>query len=103
MDKEKYEVITKKVIVSGIVQGVGFRPLAFRVAGKHAIFGTVQNIGGMVEIITQSTKSDFEKFMLDLKTSDCEGCEIINIDIQDFITTEFINRNSQHEYWHANE
>jgi len=88
MDKEKYEVITKKVIVSGIVQGVGFRPLAFRVAGKHRINGTVQNIGGMVELVTQSSKQDFDKFLLDLKTTECEGCEIINIEIQDLITTQ---------------
>jgi len=88
MDKEKYRVINKKVIVSGIVQGVGFRPLTFRVAHQHDIFGTVQNIGGMVEIITQSTKQDFEEFLNDLKTTECEGCEIINIEIQDLITTQ---------------
>ena len=87
MDKEKYQVITKKVIVSGIVQGVGFRPLTFRVARKHRINGTVQNIGGMVEIITQSSKQDFEEFLHDLKTTKCEGCEIINIEIEDLITT----------------
>ena len=88
MDKEKYEVITKKVIVSGIVQGVGFRPLTFRVAKRHEIFGTVQNIGGMVEIITQSSEQVFNEFLDDLKTTECEGCEIINIEIEDFITSE---------------
>ena len=88
MDKEKYEVITKKVIVSGIVQGVGFRPLTFRVAKRHKIFGTVQNIGGMVEIITQSSEQVFNEFLDDLKTTECEGCEIINIEIEDFITSE---------------
>jgi len=90
MDKEQYQVVTKKVIVSGIVQGVGFRPLTFRVAGKHRIYGTVQNIGGMVEIITQSSQIDFNEFLYDLKTADCEGCEIINIEIKDFISPEAI-------------
>lgn len=84
MDKEKYEVITKKIIVSGIVQGVGFRPLTYRIAGKHRINGTVQNIGGMVEILTQSSEEDFNLFLNELKNTECEGCEIINIDIEDF-------------------
>ena len=88
MDKEKYRIITKKVIVSGIVQGVGFRPLTFRVAKRHGINGTVQNIGGMVEIITQSSKQVFQEFLDDLRTTECEGCEIINIEIEDLIESE---------------
>ena len=88
MDKEKYRIITKKVIVSGIVQGVGFRPLTFRVAKRHGINGTVQNIGGMVEIIAQSSKQVFQEFLDDLRTTECEGCEIINIEIEDLIVSE---------------
>ncbi|MHC1721863.1 MAG: carbamoyltransferase HypF [Aminipila sp.] len=87
MDKEEFKIITNKIIVSGIVQGVGFRPLTFRIAKKNNIKGTVQNIGGMVEIITQSSNNDFEKFLYDLQHDECEGCEIINIDITD-ITSE---------------
>ncbi|QAT42684.1 carbamoyltransferase HypF [Aminipila luticellarii] len=87
MDKTKCKVMTNKIIVSGIVQGVGFRPLTFRVAKKNNIKGTVQNIGGMVEIIAQSSDEDFENFLYDLQHAECEGCEIINIEITD-ITSE---------------
>ncbi|MGC4019374.1 MAG: carbamoyltransferase HypF [Muricomes sp.] len=83
MDKEKIEIVTKKVLVSGIVQGVGFRPLTFRLAQKHGIKGTVQNIGGMVEIIAQSGLRDFECFVEELKTTEGGGCEIINLEIKD--------------------
>lgn len=88
MDKEEFNLITNKIIVSGIVQGVGFRPLTFRIAKNHNINGTVQNIGGMVEIITQSKKEDFEKFLNELKKADCEGCEIINIEIKELSKAE---------------
>ena len=87
MDKTECKVMTNKIIVSGIVQGVGFRPLTFRVAKKNNIKGTVQNIGGMVEIIAQSSNGDFENFLYDLQHAECEGCEIINIEITD-ITSE---------------
>ncbi|QIB69226.1 carbamoyltransferase HypF [Aminipila butyrica] len=83
MDTEAHKIRTKKVIVSGIVQGVGFRPLTFRVAKKNNIVGTVQNIGGMVEIVTQSSEENFQQFLYDLQTADCEGCEIIKIQISD--------------------
>ncbi|QHI71103.1 carbamoyltransferase HypF [Aminipila terrae] len=41
----------------------------------------------MVEIITQCSHNDFEQFIFDLKHAECEGCEIISIDITD-ITEE---------------
>lgn len=82
MDNGKNKCVTYKIIVSGIVQGVGFRPLTFRIAKTHGIHGTVRNIGGMVEIIAQSSKEKIDDFLQDLKTSECEGCEILNIDIR---------------------
>ena len=87
MDKEKFEIVTKKILVSGIVQGVGFRPLTFRLAQKHGIKGTVQNIGGMVEMIAQSARYDFECFIEELETARCDGCEIINMEIKDITGT----------------
>lgn len=89
MDNGKYECVTNKLIVSGIVQGVGFRPLTFRIAKKHGIKGNVRNIGGMVEIITQSSRQEFEEFLKELKASECEGCEIINIEITELGTYIF--------------
>ena len=83
MDYGKIERITKKIIVYGIVQGVGFRPLVYRLAKKHNIKGTVRNVGGLVEIITQSSQQDFDGFLNDLKTNESNSYEIVNIEIED--------------------
>ncbi|HJJ36801.1 MAG TPA: acylphosphatase, partial [Methanocorpusculum sp.] len=39
-----------KIIIRGIVQGVGFRPFVYACAKKHHITGTVINHGSEVEI-----------------------------------------------------
>lgn len=41
-------MITKEYIFSGIVQGMGFRPTALRLATELGITGTVCNTGGRV-------------------------------------------------------
>ena len=83
MDNGKIKIIMKKITVHGIVQGVGFRPLVYRLAKKYRINGTVQNTGGLVDIIAQSSQQDFDDFLYDLKTDKSQGYEIINIEIED--------------------
>lgn len=99
MDKEQYECLTKRITVSGIVQGVGFRPLVYHIAQKYNIKGTVRNIGGLVEIITQSSKQNFDDFLYALKNSDFD---IVSIDIEDinylnFNDFKIINSSSNDE------
>ena len=43
-------MITKEYIFSGIVQGMGFRPTALRLATELGITGTVCNTGGRVTL-----------------------------------------------------
>ncbi|TNF35806.1 MAG: carbamoyltransferase HypF [Gammaproteobacteria bacterium] len=52
----------KKIILSGKVQGVGFRPFVYRLANEHHIYGTVINKTGQVEIIAQGTAQDLTSF-----------------------------------------
>ncbi|WP_040682125.1 carbamoyltransferase HypF [Methanobrevibacter boviskoreani] len=55
---------TSKVLVSGIVQGVGFRPTVYRIAKKLSLKGSIRNLGNIVEIILQGNKEnilDFEE------------------------------------------
>lgn len=54
-----------KIIVSGVVQGVGFRPFVYRFAKKYGISGYVRNVGGQVEIVIDDDKKDF--FLTKLK------------------------------------
>jgi hydrogenase maturation protein HypF len=56
-----------KVNVTGIVQGVGFRPFVYRIAVRNALAGYVQNRGDAgVEIILEGTKTAIQSFLRDL-------------------------------------
>ncbi|NPA74477.1 MAG: carbamoyltransferase HypF [Euryarchaeota archaeon] len=57
-----------KVHVSGVVQGVGFRPFVYRIAVQHSLRGYVKNLGDAgVEIWIEGTDENIEKFIADLK------------------------------------
>ncbi len=40
----------KKLRISGVVQGVGFRPFVYRLASKHKLSGHVLNTSSNVEL-----------------------------------------------------
>ncbi|MGQ9706413.1 MAG: carbamoyltransferase HypF [bacterium] len=43
--------LVKRILISGIVQGVGFRPFVYNLAEKMKLVGFARNIGGGVEIV----------------------------------------------------
>ncbi|MBN2017627.1 MAG: carbamoyltransferase HypF, partial [Candidatus Cloacimonetes bacterium] len=55
-----------EIILTGIVQGVGFRPFVKRTALKHNIKGFVENREFGVKIISQASKNTIQKFLDDL-------------------------------------
>ena len=56
-----------KLNVSGIVQGVGFRPFIYRTAVKFGLSGYVRNMGDAgVEILLEGTCESIERFLADL-------------------------------------
>lgn len=83
MDKGKNKIITKRIKVFGIVQGVGFRPLVYRIARKYNIKGTVCNVGGYAEINAQATEQEINTFMKALMDGQSGGCEITKIETED--------------------
>lgn len=89
MDNGKITKITKQILVTGIVQGVGFRPYIYRVAKKYNIDGTVRNIGGKVEIIVQSTNQDFHAFLQEINYNKENNYKITNISFEDIEYMEF--------------
>ena len=57
-----------EIKVSGIVQGVGFRPFIYRTAGENRLVGYVRNRGDAhVEIVVEGKKRNIEYFLRDLK------------------------------------
>lgn len=90
MDNGKNEkIVTKKITVVGIVQGIGFRPLVYHIAQKYGVFGTVRNLGGQAEIIIQSTEENIEDFLQELKINNNKDYEIVKMHIEDINEKEF--------------
>ena len=54
--------------VSGIVQGVGFRPFVHRLAQRHRLTGWVRNTSGDVEIAVEGESDALDTFLVDLRT-----------------------------------
>jgi len=55
-----------RIVLSGHVQGVGFRPFVYRLAQQHGISGYVQNRFGEVEVIAQGSEVSLQQFQHDL-------------------------------------
>jgi len=57
-----------EIKVSGIVQGVGFRPFIYRIAVKNGLVGHVRNRGdAVVEIVVEGKKNNVRQFLEDLR------------------------------------
>lgn len=57
---------TRRWLLSGRVQGVGFRPFVYRLACAHGLCGWVRNRLGQVEIVAQGETTSLQAFAHDL-------------------------------------
>ncbi len=64
--KTETETSARKIIFSGQVQGVGFRPFIYRLAIKHELRGWVKNCVGVVEIHAQGQPQNLQNFLNDI-------------------------------------
>jgi len=69
-----------KIIVKGIVQGVGFRPFVYRTAKKNALRGYVRNAANSVEILIDGKKQNIKRFLKMLENEHPPLAEIFSID-----------------------
>ncbi len=60
-------MVKARILVEGIVQGVGFRPTVYRLAKKSNLPGYVRNLGNIVEIVLEGNTPAIEKFVKNLK------------------------------------
>ena len=72
-------VITEKIKLWGIVQGVGFRPFVAKIADRLSIKGQVLNIGGLVEIKVTDTGERIDRFIDTVCDEKPEPAEIVHI------------------------
>lgn len=60
-------IIARKVFISGLVQGVGFRYFTQRSAARHQILGYVKNLkDGRVECYVEAEESNVQEFINDI-------------------------------------
>ncbi len=60
-------IIARKFIISGLVQGVGFRFFTQRSAARHQVLGYVKNLeDGRVEAVAQGDEKSVKDFLEDL-------------------------------------
>ena len=53
----------REITITGIVQGVGFRPFVFTLASQLKLLGFVQNRAGGVAIEVEGTASQLDQFL----------------------------------------
>jgi hydrogenase maturation protein HypF len=54
--------VTRRLLLSGRVQGVGFRPFVHRLAHEHGLDGYVRNLRGEVEVVLRGPAATIERF-----------------------------------------
>ena len=60
-------MVARRFIISGFVQGVGFRFFAMRAAARHQVHGTVRNLpDGRVEVIAEGDRDAMDQFKNEL-------------------------------------
>ena len=75
-------LVTWRIRVYGIVQGVGFRPTVDRHATTAGIAGTVCNKGPYVEIYAQGSRAQVERFVELLRTQPPRRAAILKLDVR---------------------
>ena len=75
-------MITKKIRVYGIVQGVGFRPTVSRHAAAAGITGSVCNKGPYVEIFAQGSEECVNHFIKRIQEQPPKRAVILKMDVE---------------------
>ena len=83
------ELVTERIRLWGIVQGVGFRPFVAKIADRLSMKGEVLNIGGLVDITVTDTEERIDRFIETLVEEKPGPSEIVHIKRQKLPHQEF--------------
>jgi acylphosphatase len=80
-------MVARKFLISGIVQGVGFRFFVMRAAARHQMRGTVRNMpDGRVEVVAEGDRDAMDEFKKELSTGPAMA-EVSDIEETDLAVT----------------
>jgi hydrogenase maturation protein HypF len=71
-----------RILVQGIVQGVGFRPTVYRIAKEMNLNGYVRNLGNSVEIVLEGKAKEIKNFAQNLRENKPPISKITNLEIE---------------------
>jgi hydrogenase maturation protein HypF len=80
---------TFRIEVTGLVQGVGFRPFIYRLAREHQVPGTVENRNDGVVILINATREGAERFKDSITGSAPPAADIESVRMFKVPTLEF--------------
>jgi len=81
-------MLNHKINITGIVQGVGFRPFVFTLAKILQLTGYVRNDSHGVEIIVQGEPGQIARFKETIRQYPPPHCRIDQLEVAEFTTTE---------------
>jgi len=84
-------VINKRLHITGIVQGVGFRPTVFNLAQRYSLAGWVLNNAHGVEIELHGSEEKIEAFIQDLQQSPPPLAVIDSFTVEDAENKHFLD------------
>lgn len=88
------DICTQKILVTGLVQGIGFRPFVAELAEELELAGQVKNLGGVVEIIISGDKQAVDTFIHRLnlvsENGSLPGCRIDSLQMEKLAQAESV-------------
>lgn len=63
----KSKITAKRLEITGVVQGVGFRPFLFVLAKRHMLAGVVSNTGTGVTVVIEGPEKKIDQFCRDIR------------------------------------
>jgi hydrogenase maturation protein HypF len=88
IDAARRHRVRERLIVRGVVQGVGFRPFVYQLANELSLDGWVRNTGSGVAIEIEGTPQDIKAFRRRLSDDRPPNCVIQSIDSHPIGTEE---------------
>lgn len=75
--------MTKRIVVKGAVQGIGYRPFISEKATEYGLSGYVKNCGASVEILVSGAENDVDSFVFMLSKEVPAGGFIFSVEATD--------------------